>query len=77
MAMSPVVNVAVEFKVVQCHLSHLRKGRVALSNLRVKGPTEGDLAQGRIQEFSKGGGGGGAPHWPMLFLPPPGAPVLH
>ena len=41
MAMSPVVNflnVRVEFKVVECHLSNLRKGCVALSNLRVEGP---------------------------------------
>ena len=37
--MTPVINfVTVDFKVVQCHLSNLRKGRVALSNLRVKGP---------------------------------------
>ena len=41
MAMSPAVNfvnVPVDFKVVQCRLSNLRKGCVVLSNLRVKGP---------------------------------------
>ena len=32
-------NVPVGFKVVQCRLSNLRKGRVAPSNLRVKGPS--------------------------------------
>ena len=31
-------NFPVDFKVVQCRLSNLRKGHVALSNLRVKGP---------------------------------------
>ena len=31
-------NVHVQFKVVQCCLSNLRKPCVALSNLRVKGP---------------------------------------
>ena len=31
-------NVPVDFKVVRCRLSNLRKRRVALSNLRVKGP---------------------------------------
>ena len=32
------LNVPVDFKIVQCRLSNLRKGRVALSNLRVKAP---------------------------------------
>ena len=37
----PFLNVLVDFKVpgiVQCRLSNLRKGPVALSNLRVNGP---------------------------------------
>ena len=42
MAVAPIViffNVSVDFKGVQCRLSILRNGRVALSNLMVKGPS--------------------------------------
>ena len=38
------VNVPVDFKVVQCCLSNLRKCHVALSTLRVKGPLHGPTA---------------------------------
>ena len=31
-------TVSVNFKIMQCRMSNLRKGSVALSNLRVKGP---------------------------------------
>ena len=35
------LNIPVDFKVVQCCLSNIRKCHVALSNLRVKGPLYG------------------------------------
>ena len=34
------ITFPVDFKGVQCRLSNLRKDNVALSNLRVKGPTK-------------------------------------
>ena len=45
--LSLILNVPVDFKVGQCRLSNLREGRVALSNLTVKGlfchPTVGSF----------------------------------
>ena len=38
-----LLNVPVDFKGVQCRPSVLRNGRVALSNLRFKGPTHRKL----------------------------------
>ena len=39
------MHVPVDFKEVQCPLSILRNGHVALSNLRVKGPSLGLRSQ--------------------------------
>ena len=53
--MSPVVIVVivlivpVDFKVVQCRLSNLRKGCVALLKLRVNGPHSGERRITHIQ----------------------------
>ena len=47
------LNDPVDFKIVQCRLSNLRKGRVTVSNLRVKCPMK-PRRGGR-----RGGGGGG------------------
>ena len=48
------LNVPVAFKVVQCHLSNLRKCHVALSNLRVKGPYYGSGREGGCGGWAEG-----------------------
>ena len=47
-------NVPVDFKVVQCRLSNLRKRHVALSILRVKGPSKCMVATGPVTLLRSG-----------------------